>query len=101
MDGASACADILSAAIIAVIRSADQVRPVASKVSQSNKAVSMRVKELRKGRGWSQRVMAELLDVELTRYQKWEQRGRIPPEYLPKFSKLVAKSIDFILTGCD
>lgn len=74
---------------------------MASKVSPPNKGVSMRIKELRKERGWSQRVMAELLDVALTRYQKWEQRGKLPPEYLPKFSKLVNKSIEFILVGPD
>jgi transcriptional regulator with XRE-family HTH domain len=73
--------------------------PLASKVSQPNKAVAMRLKELRQEQGWSQRVMATLMDVTLTRYQKCEQRGRLPAELLPKFSKLVNKSIDFILTG--
>jgi hypothetical protein len=43
--------------------------------------------------------MATLMDITLTRYQKCEQRGRLPAELLPKFSKLVNKSIDFILTG--
>ena len=72
---------------------------MATKVSQPNKDVSVRVKELRKAHGWSQRDAADLIGVKLTRYQKWEQRGRIPPEFLPKFSKLTNKSIEFILTG--
>ena len=61
----------------------------------------MRMKELRKGLGWSQRVMAELLGVSLTRYQKWEQRGHISAEFLPKFSRLTNRSIDFIMTGVE
>jgi DNA-binding transcriptional regulator YiaG len=72
---------------------------MAPKVSQPNLGVSMRIKELRAELGWSQKVMAELLGVTLTRYQKWEQRGRIPSEYLPAFSKLTNRTIEFILTG--
>jgi transcriptional regulator with XRE-family HTH domain len=74
---------------------------VSSKTTPPNLDVSMRIKELRKARGWSQRVMAELLGVELTRYQKWEQRGRIAAEFLPQFSRLTNRSIDFILTGAE
>lgn len=72
---------------------------MAQKVSPPNPGVSMRIKELRAELGWSQKVMAELLGVTLTRYQKWEQRGRIPSEYLPAFSKLTNRTIEFILTG--
>jgi DNA-binding transcriptional regulator YiaG len=72
---------------------------VATKVSQPNEDVSMRIKALRKKQGWSQRMMAELIGIELARYQKWEQRGRVPPEFLPIFSKLTNTSIEFILTG--
>ena len=59
----------------------------------------MRIKELRKKQGWSQRDAADLIGVKLTRYQKWEQRGRVPSEFLPIFSKLTNTSIEFILTG--
>lgn len=72
---------------------------MATKVTQADLGVSMRIKELRVERGWSQKIMAELIEVKLTRYQKWEQRGRIPAEFLPKLSKLTNRSIDFILTG--
>jgi DNA-binding transcriptional regulator YiaG len=75
------------------------VTSVATKVSKPNKDISMRIKELRKKQGWSQRMMAEFIGIELARYQKWEQRGRVPPEFLPIFSKLTNTSIEFILTG--
>jgi hypothetical protein len=42
------------------------IRPVASKVAPPNKALSMRVKELREERGWSQRVMADLMGIKIT-----------------------------------
>jgi transcriptional regulator with XRE-family HTH domain len=71
------------------------------KTTPPNLEISMRIKKLRKARGWSQRVMAELLGVELTRYQKWEQRGRIATEFLPQFARLTNRSIDFILTGAE
>jgi len=54
---------------------------MAKNVSPPNPEVSMRIKELREDRGWSQRVVAELIGVKITRYQKWEQRGRIPVEF--------------------
>jgi DNA-binding transcriptional regulator YiaG len=72
---------------------------VATKVSQPNPGVSMRIKELRQKKGWSQRMMAQFIGIELARYQKWEQRGRVPPEFLPIFSKITNTSIEFILTG--
>jgi DNA-binding transcriptional regulator YiaG len=72
---------------------------MASKVAKPNLDVSMRIKELRAELGWPQRVMARLMGVPLTRYQKWEQRGRIPAEYLPKFAQLTNRTIEFILTG--
>jgi len=58
----------------------------------------MIIKELRKEHGWSQRVMAELLSVNAEQYKKWEQRGRMPAKYLPLFSKLTNRTIDFILS---
>jgi transcriptional regulator with XRE-family HTH domain len=72
---------------------------MATKIAKPNRDVSMRIKELRAELGWPQRVMAEVMGVELTRYQKWEQRGRIPAEFLPKFSQLTNRTIEFILTG--
>jgi len=47
----------------------------------------MRIRELGEERGWSQRVMAELLGVNREQYKKWEQRGQMPAKYLPMFSK--------------
>jgi transcriptional regulator with XRE-family HTH domain len=70
-----------------------------NKVAQPNLEVSMRIKELREELGCSQRVMARLIEVKLTRYQKWEQRGRIPAEFLPEFARITNSSIEFILTG--
>lgn len=72
---------------------------MAPKEPERNLDVSMRIKELRTELGWSQKVVAELLGVPLARYQKWEQRGRIPTEYLWAFSRLTNRTIDFILTG--
>lgn len=59
----------------------------------------MRIKELRTECGRSQRVMAELIGVTLPRYQKWEQRRRIPAEFLLEFSQLTNRPIEFIMTG--
>lgn len=59
----------------------------------------MRIKKLRKGRGWSQRDMADLVGIELTRYQKWEQRGRVPAQFLPRLARLFNETIEFILIG--
>ena len=70
-----------------------------TKVAEPNREVSMRIRELRQELGCTQRVMAGLINVSLTRYQKWEQRGRIPTDFLPEFARLTNCSIEFVLTG--
>lgn len=66
-----------------------------------NERLGGRLRQLRKGRGWSQAEMAALLGVPHERYKKYETRSPIPAYLLPKLAHLSGRSLTYILTGRD
>jgi transcriptional regulator with XRE-family HTH domain len=66
--------------------------------SAAKAAYINRVKQLRKERGFTQRQMAEALQIPLERYKKYEQRSRLPPELLPSFAAIVGCPVERVLT---
>lgn len=58
-----------------------------------------RVRAARKGRGWTQETMAELLGISQSHYKQWETRDLMPHEYMPRFCTLTGISLDYLLTG--
>lgn len=62
-------------------------------------AFRARLRALRKERGWTQAELADLLDVDLASYQKYEIRSAFPLHLLPKLSLLVGRDTLYLLTG--
>ena len=61
-------------------------------------AVYPRIRELREARGYSQRDMAELLQMLQPQYFRYEQGQRdIPTQLLIRLSEIYAVSVDYIL----
>ena len=61
-------------------------------------AVYPRIRELREARGYSQRDMAELLQMLQPQYFRYEQGQRdIPTHLLIRLSEIYAVSADYIL----
>lgn len=57
-----------------------------------------RLKELREENGYSQKAIAELLQIKQNTYSQYENAVReIPIEYLIKLSKIYSVSTDYIL----
>lgn len=60
---------------------------------------------LRKGAKGSspktQQEMADLMRVPKYVYEKWEQRGNMPPDYIELFCELTRCSTTYYLTGRD
>lgn len=48
-----------------------------------------RVKALRERRGWTQKVMAEVLDIPLANYEKYELRSPLPHRLIPRFCRIM------------
>lgn len=64
-----------------------------------NNAFRERVKDARDHKGWSQMVMADMLGVPFERYKKYENRSTLPIYLLERFSKLVDRDIQYLVTG--
>ena len=61
-------------------------------------AVYPRIRELREARGYSQRDMAELLQMLQPQYFRYEQGQRdIPTQLLIRLSEIYVVSVDYIL----
>lgn len=58
-----------------------------------------RVKDLRIARGFTQKQMADALQIPLERYKKYEQRSRLPPELVQPFAAVVGRDVEHVLTG--
>lgn len=57
-----------------------------------------RIKELREAHGYSQRKIAEMLDMHTTQYQRYETGERaIPIDFIIKLADLYEVSIDYIV----
>ena len=64
------------------------------------KAFGLRVKEFRKERGWSQKVLATKVDIRFQLLNKYEGGQHIPPaETLIKLANTLNTTIDYLLTG--
>lgn len=61
-------------------------------------AVYPRIRELREARGYSQREMADLLEMLQPQYFRYEQGQRdIPTQLLIRLSEIYGVSVDYIL----
>lgn len=63
------------------------------------KDVGQRIAKLRKEHGWSQRELAEKLNVSDKTVSKWENGGVPSIDLFPAIAKLFAISIDYLITG--
>lgn len=62
----------------------------------------VRIKELRKGQGWSQQQLADLLFVNQTAVSQWERGATMPePLTLLRLSSLFDVSTDYLLGRSD
>jgi DNA-binding XRE family transcriptional regulator len=57
-------------------------------VSEHDKALIARTRELRKALGWSQQEMADALNIPGARYRTYERRGPLPYDLLKPFAEL-------------
>jgi transcriptional regulator with XRE-family HTH domain len=62
-------------------------------------ALCERVVKLRKAKGWTAEEMALALGIPADRYRKYETRSPLPQYLIPRFAKIVDRSIEYILTG--
>ncbi len=68
--------------------------------AEIRKAFGARLKELRKHRHWSQKELAEKLDIRFSHLNKYESGMHMPPvEKLMALAALFDTSIDFLITG--
>lgn len=66
----------------------------------NNNTIGERIKDLRKGKGWTQAVLAEKISVSDKAVSKWESGGGNPEtSQLPILSELFDVTIDYLLTG--
>lgn len=64
------------------------------------KAFGTRVKQLRKQKDWSQKRLANQIDIRYQLLNKYEGGQHIPPvETLIKLAEALGTTIDFLLTG--
>lgn len=62
--------------------------------------IGERIKDLRKGKGWTQAALAEKISVSDKAVSKWESGGGNPEtSQLPILSELFGVTIDYLLTG--
>lgn len=62
-------------------------------------AMIERTARLRKGRGWTQEMMADALGISMETYKKYETRSLLPHDLISKFALLVDRDTDYVLTG--
>lgn len=61
--------------------------------------IRQRTREARKAAGYEQGAMAEALGIEKPTYNKYETRGVIRNDLIPKFCELTKTSPGWLLTG--
>lgn len=67
---------------------------------QLRKSFGIRIKELRKSKKWTQKDLANKLDVRFTQLNKYECGLHTPPmDKLIKMSEVFDTTIDYLLTG--
>jgi DNA-binding XRE family transcriptional regulator len=62
-------------------------------------AYCRRVKDLRAGKGWTQKQMAAALGIPLDRYKKYEDRSPMPTYLLERFALIVDRTVGYVVTG--
>lgn len=66
----------------------------------NNNTIGERIKDLRKGKGWTQAALANKISVSDKAVSKWESGGGNPEtSQLPILSELFGVTIDYLLTG--
>lgn len=64
------------------------------------KAFGTRIKELRKGKRWTQKELAARLEIRFQQLNKYEGGFNVPPvEILLKLGELFGVTVDYLLTG--
>lgn len=76
-------------------REVSAAKPASSILS----GVIQRTKAAREESGLSQSQLANMLDVSVSAYQKYEQRSPLPHELIPSFCVIVQKDPAWLLTG--
>jgi len=62
-------------------------------------ALCARVKRLREEREWTAEQMGVALGIPPERYRKYENRSPIPHYLIPRFSQIVDRTVEYVLTG--
>jgi transcriptional regulator with XRE-family HTH domain len=68
-------------------------------VSEYDRALVARTRELREALGWTQQKMADALNIPGARYRTYESRGPLPYDLVKPFAELTGASIEFVVTG--
>lgn len=68
-------------------------------VSAFTKAFIARTRELREARGFTQEEMGTAIGVPPDTYRKYETRSALPLHLLERFSLVVGRDIEYIVTG--
>jgi transcriptional regulator with XRE-family HTH domain len=64
------------------------------------KAFGLRLKELRKQKGWTQKELANQIDIRFARLNKYECGMHMPPiEKLVQLSDILGVTLDYLITG--
>jgi transcriptional regulator with XRE-family HTH domain len=64
------------------------------------KAFGLRLKELRKQKGWTQKELAKQIDIRFAQLNKYECGMHMPPiEKLVQLSDILGVTLDYLVTG--
>jgi transcriptional regulator with XRE-family HTH domain len=64
------------------------------------KAFGLRLKELRKQKGWTQKQLANRIDIRFAQLNKYECGMHVPPiEKLIQLSDILGVTLDYLITG--
>jgi hypothetical protein len=76
-------------------------RPMTDEIRRSEfeETLRLRVKALRKGRGWTSEETARFLGIPPENYRKYESRSVLPMYLVEPLSRLYGVDTHFILTG--
>ena len=78
---------------------AQNVRMAVTSARDFNAEFCARTRALREARGFNQEDMAEALGIPAYRYRKYEGRTPLPHYLIPRFSLIVGRDIEYIVTG--
>lgn len=67
--------------------------------TEFRKAFVGRVRQIRESLGWSPTHMAEMMNVEIESWRKYEKRTPLPHHLIPKFCLLTGVDVWYLFTG--